>query len=1139
MNDRALDNQFPANSLSPEQLRQLQNIAALTGQGLNSNLGLLGSNLNLLNPMALQNLLNPILANTMASNSTPPNLNDSPSTLDQQQQQQQQQPQLPNIHQVSPQNLSFKRRGRRPKQFATIAGNSLIPPSNDVASSLSMNNFGMAASGSGQSGAGTALDNQLGQRLQLQQAIKQLRQQQQRQQMQQHHQQHNQHHQQQHQQIMQQEFTQRLQQQLQQIVQQSQRQQPQPSNPTLGADAASLTVRQQPSLQNSLPPGLIAGPEQQKRKRGRPPLSAPSTSAGSSSMDYSYLNMFAAVKSQQERDRLQRESKQQQERQREIRQQQERERQRDLKLQQERAERQRELKLAQDRERQRMEMERQRKAQHRLALQDIDRERRRQHMLMVRNLDAYKRNEEREKTMNAMMAEKNKQLERRMYQKRLEVELVKEIRKPVDDMMLKNHKPLATLNRIPGLKLPGKAFADLLMSYEFLFNFGETVGLELKEIPDINTLQLGLLNLNTWAEDQFISVLYHLCMFAVKDPRFPYTGSTKEIESLERTNEGLSQLLHFYLQVLTLNAKTDMEHELRLYKLIEQKYFLSLNATQKAEMLAFICNELLCSQTVTKQMEDTIENVAKLRKDKWVLENELRKYRLIKTKRESKEEAEQKAKEAAAMAASINTNGEMEKTEDGKSTDGADQNKSDIKKEEDEKTSKPSLTNGSSLIDSAPNKRENETDTSIPNNTTDLDDLESGMTNDELNKKIENLTRQYNKTSNKLDRAINSMRACPLGQDRFRRRYWVLPQVGGVFIEGMESSEPEELENNRFTEEELAEYDKEQQLLNELANNAESVEEESDKMEIKPDKDDEESEIKDEPVDVKDEEEPTDIKEEDAVDPNEIKDEPKLEIDNGELENKVVPEVTPDDINTPQVPTIPWFSILPRITCDFYKQPLDIIEPMEADDSQKKVNEDDGAEVKAELTSEELRSMRHEICPTLAKRLEELEAEQYDMPRKIHPQYQCGWWRITDAQQLKSILSVLHERGARERILHKHLTKHFQYACNSCKNATVDFQITSYDRQLAGKNYGAPMPHTDDDSADDLKDGEEDEEEEEEVEESNDETGDDKAIQQAAILPAKKAKRRKTTRSARSRRLRARAAARKKVENSKNKLAQR
>lgn len=91
MNDRGLDNQFSANQLSPEQLRQMQTLASLTGGNLNNNLGLLGSNLNLLNPMALQNLLNPILANSMAPNSTPPNMNDSTSGLDQSQQQQNQQ----------------------------------------------------------------------------------------------------------------------------------------------------------------------------------------------------------------------------------------------------------------------------------------------------------------------------------------------------------------------------------------------------------------------------------------------------------------------------------------------------------------------------------------------------------------------------------------------------------------------------------------------------------------------------------------------------------------------------------------------------------------------------------------------------------------------------------------------------------------------------------------------------------------------------------------------------------------------------------------------------------------------------------------------------------------------------------------
>lgn len=895
----------------------------------------------------------------------------------------------------------------------------------------------------------------------------------------------------------------------------------------------------------------------QKRKRGRPPLSKPGTSAGTSGADYNYVNMFAAVKNQQDqRERIQRENRLQQERQQERRlailKQQEHERLKEMKLAQER-ERQRELQLQQERERQRAEMERQRKAQHRMAMADIDRARRQQHMAMVRNLDAYKRNEEREKQMNAMMEERNRQNERRIYQKRLETELIKELRKPVDDMMLKNQKPLATLNRIPGLKLPGKAFADLLMSYEFLFNFGETVGLELRQIPNINTLQLGLMNLEMKAEDQLISIMHHLCMFAIKDPRFPYTGSTKEIENLPRTNEGLSQLLHFYLQVLTLNAKTEMEHESRLYRLIEQKYFLALNATQKAEMLAFICNELLCSQTVTKQVEDTIENVAKLRKDKWVLENELRKFRSVKTKREAKEEAEQRAREAAEEAAAIaeaaanatgsevtNTNGETDVNNEGNNNDSIEQIKNDLKKDDNDKN-KSTLTNGSINEEGSPSKKD--LDTSVHHHTTtnDLDDLEPEMSNDELYKKIENLTRQYNKTSNKLERAINSMRANPLGQDRYRRRYWVLPQVGGVFVEGMESSEPEELVNNKFTEEELEEYEKEQQALGELESLPEPSDQPSDeteKVDVDDEKEDEEMEVKEE-IDDKDEEEPMDANEEETAESTDTKVEAKSEaLENGqsEVEGKTSDVTDSGEPGQDTASKIPWFSILPRPSCDFRSTPKD--ESAEEEDAEKKALDDETGESKAEMTIEELKDKRHEICPGLAKRLEELEAEQYESPKKIHPQFQYGWWRITDAQQLKSILSVLHERGARERVLQKHLTKYFQYACNSCRNSTVDFEITTYDRQLAGKNYGAPVSQADDDSGDELRDG--DEEDEDGADDYEDDIGDEKVNPQATTTaaPPKKSKRKKGSSSVRSRRLRARAAARKKVENSRNKLAQ-
>jgi hypothetical protein len=37
-------------------------------------------------------------------------------------------------------------------------------------------------------------------------------------------------------------------------------------------------------------------------------------------------------------------------------------------------------------------------------------------------------------------------------------------------------RPLPDIPRVPGLRLCGEAFANLLMVFEFLHNFGETLG---------------------------------------------------------------------------------------------------------------------------------------------------------------------------------------------------------------------------------------------------------------------------------------------------------------------------------------------------------------------------------------------------------------------------------------------------------------------------------------------------------------------------------------------------------------------------------------------------------------------------------------------------------------------------------------
>ena len=51
------------------------------------------------------------------------------------------------------------------------------------------------------------------------------------------------------------------------------------------------------------------------------------------------------------------------------------------------------------------------------------------------------------------------------------------------------------------------------------------------------------------------------------------------------------------------------------------------------------------------------------------------------------------------------------------------------------------------------------------------------------------LKQQQSQYRKKLFEASHCLRSMMFGQDRYRRRYWILPQCGGIFVEGMESGE--------------------------------------------------------------------------------------------------------------------------------------------------------------------------------------------------------------------------------------------------------------------------------------------------------------------------------------------------------------
>lgn len=253
------------------------------------------------------------------------------------------------------------------------------------------------------------------------------------------------------------------------------------------------------------------------------------------------------------------------------------------------------------------------------------------------------------------------------------------------------------------------------------------------------------------------------------------------------TNFNITEILRIYFQSFVYVGRDDRPENQILKILDTGKPFMSLNATQKTEIIAYLCNELLCNQSIVKQVDDNIETVGNLRRDKWIYDCDLRKYKSIKLKREKRTEDEKAEKEG------IENKEKEEKAEKEGLENGTDD-------EQGEKKEKPKEVDAGEAgldDDSGDSGAEND-----ENNATNYaEDEEPGMTNEELDKKIDKISRQCTMATNKLNKAVHGLRVSSLGQDRFRRRYWVLPAAGGVFVEGIESTDPDELKTNEWSDE--------------------------------------------------------------------------------------------------------------------------------------------------------------------------------------------------------------------------------------------------------------------------------------------------------------------------------------------------
>ncbi|KAF4087074.1 hypothetical protein AMELA_G00091360 [Ameiurus melas] len=400
-----------------------------------------------------------------------------------------------------------------------------------------------------------------------------------------------------------------------------------------------------------------------------------------------------------------------------------------------------------------------------------ERERRRQHTMLIKVMEARKRAEERARLKQEKRDEKRLNKERKLELRRLELEIVKELNKPNEDLCLSDQKALPELSRLPGLLLPDSCFGDCLMVMQFLRCFGKVLHLDRStKLPTLHILQAGLLNLSP-SVVQLQDLLIGLLSAAVCDPGFPpgsmaKTALGEHVSSVEINQENMSEILQIYMA--THCSQTELSP---LVESLKTKGFRAHTPTQKASMMAFLVNELASSRIVVAEIDKSIDHMTNLRREKCVIESSLRKLRGIYAKRTGKRDGSIGGEENLVLGTPTTGHRRKRKVggieeDDDEDDDSNDQGEEDEDEEEDG------------------GKKRKKTDT-----CEEEDDEDQTASVEELEKQIEKLTKQQLLIRRKLFESSHSLQSMMLGQDRYKRRYWALPQCGGVFVESTVSRE--------------------------------------------------------------------------------------------------------------------------------------------------------------------------------------------------------------------------------------------------------------------------------------------------------------------------------------------------------------
>ncbi|XP_044173558.1 bromodomain adjacent to zinc finger domain protein 2B-like isoform X5 [Acropora millepora] len=422
--------------------------------------------------------------------------------------------------------------------------------------------------------------------------------------------------------------------------------------------------------------------------------------------------------------------------------------------------------------------ERELKRQQAVLLKQQEKEQKKQQQMMIRAIESQRKQEERERLKEEKKMEKKLQREKKLEQKRREMILARELKKPVEDMVLKDSKTLPAFSRVVGLKIPGDAFADLLMVQEFVHNFSEALELDSNEVPSLWEMQLSLLNDSS--EDVLVPLCQSLLMSALEDPgcegpdSFTMLGVALAKVELNETN--FSEVLRLF--IISRNAGDPHP----LAEALISTPFQALTMAAKAGVLGYLCNELLCSRTICKEIENSIEHMSNLRRDKWVVEGKIRKLKAIQAEKYPVVKVKKPPGRPRADANVADPEGDNSMS-NSLADDSVQGNEDDEDEEEEEEEDEDDEDDedGEGGGDGAQSSEESDEE----------EDATEPTTQEELERRLKKFEKKHSQFRSKLFGASHALRALCLGQDRFKRRYWILPRGGGVFVEGMETAERE------------------------------------------------------------------------------------------------------------------------------------------------------------------------------------------------------------------------------------------------------------------------------------------------------------------------------------------------------------